>query len=465
MKKIVSVASTVQANLLLCCSAAVLLSACGGGSADSGQPAQQAATSNDSVAAVSGQSAGVANSSNVAAPIPSSTESASGATVAPPDNSTVATTAPSATQAAPAATPGDSTRLLAESAAPAAAANHLYVATTGSDSNPGTLAAPFKTIAKADSRAGAGYVIHVAPGVYNVSAPSLGNAGIITSKSGTSAARIKYVSDVKWGAKIVVSGTGITWDSRGSYVDIEGFDISGSGRHGILASGAYLSMRNNFIHDLTISGGCNGSGGAAIDTYGPVGNVVIDSNVVRNIGASMIGRCNTVQGIYIANPNNLVTNNIVSGVAMAGIQQWHGATASTIVNNTTFHNKDGILLGQGDAGTTATGSENNYVANNLVYDNAAYGIIELGKMGGNNRYANNLVASSGSNWRVAGSVSGSVSANPQFANYRADGTGDYHVLSGSPAIDKGTSAQAPASDFAGVARTRGAAVDIGAYEF
>lgn len=346
----------------------------------------------------------------------------------------------------------------------AVAATNIYVSPTGSDSNPGTQAAPVKTITRADALASAGSTVHVAAGTYYVSASGLNNAGIITRKSGTASARIRFVSDVKWGAKIVVSGTGITWDSRGSYVDIDGFQITGSGRHGLLASGAYLTFKNNYIHDLTVSGGCNGSGGAAIDTYGPVGNVVIDRNVVRNIGYRYIGACNTIQGIYIANANNVVTNNIVSGVAMAGIQQWHGATASTIVNNTTFHNKIGILLGQGDAGTT-TGSANNYVANNVVYDNVAYGVIEMGLMGGNNRYANNLVARSGTSWRVKGSVSGSISSDPLFRNYLANGTGDYRVYSSSPAIDRGTSTKAPTIDFAGVARPRGAAVDVGAYEY
>ena len=354
--------------------------------------------------------------------------------------------------------------LLAAAPMASAFAKDLYVSTTGSDSNPGTQTAPVKTIARADALASAGTIVHVAAGTYRVSAPSLDNAGIKTSKSGTATARIKFVSDVKWGAKIIVSGTGITWDSRGSYVDIDGFDISGSGRHGILAAGANLTMTNNFVHDLTISGGCNGSGGAAIDTYGPVGGVVIDRNVVRNIGASMIGKCNTVQGIYIANANNVVTNNLVSGVAMAGIQQWHGATASTIVNNTVFHTKDGILLGQGDAGTT-TGSANNYVANNVVYDNTTYGIVELGKMAGNNRYVNNLVAKSGTSMRVAGSVSGTISSDPLFVGYQANGTGNYRLSSSSPAIDRGTSTSAPRVDLMLVARPRGAAIDIGAYEF
>lgn len=346
-------------------------------------------------------------------------------------------------------------------------AKHIYVSTTGSDSNPGTSAAPVKTITRADALAVAGDTIHVKPGIYKVSAPSLGSVGIKTVKSGTATARIKFVSDVKWGAKIVVSGTGITWDSRGSYVDIDGFDISGSGRHGILAAGANLTITNNFVHDMTISGGCNGSGGAAIDTYGPVGNVVIERNVVRNIGYRMIGSCNTVQGIYIANANNVVRNNIVSGVAAVGIQQWHGATASTIVNNTVFRNKHGILIGQGDSGTTAAGSSNNYVANNIVYDNTTYGIVEAGVVGTGNRYINNLVFKSGStNMRLTkGSASGTIQSNPLFVSYLANGTGNYRVLSGSPAIDRGTATKAPATDIALVARPRGAGFDIGAYEF
>ena len=341
----------------------------------------------------------------------------------------------------------------------------LYVSTTGSDSNPGTQAAPVKTIARADALASAGYTIHVAAGIDKVSAASLGSAGILTKKNGTATARIKFVSDVKWGAKLIVSGTGITWDSRGKYVDIDGFDISGTGRHGILAGGLNRTITNNSIHDLTFSAGCNGSGGAAIDKYGPVGNIIIDRNVVKNIGYEMIGSCNTVQGIYIANAYNLVTNNIVSGVAAVAIQQWHGATASTIVNNTVFHSEEGILIGQGDAGATSGGSQNNFVANNIVYDNATYGIIEGGKVGRNNKYANNLVASSSTNWRVSGAVSGSISSNPLFVNYQANGSGDYRVISSSPAIDRGTSALAPKIDMALAGRPRGVAVDVGAYEF
>ena len=351
-------------------------------------------------------------------------------------------------------------------AAAAATGKHLYVATTGSDANPGTQAKPLKTIARADALASAGYTIHVAPGIYKVAAPSTGSAGIRTVKSGTATARIKFVSDTKWGAKIVFSGTGMAWNSKGAYVDIEGFDISGTGRIGILAEGGKENITKNFIHDLKVSGGCNGGGGAAIDAWGPGGGAVIDSNIVRNIGAQWVAgqTCNTVQGIYVTNQKNRISNNVISGVAAVGINSWHGATDSTIVNNTIFASKMGIVIGHGDSGATSTGTRNNFVANNIVYKNA-YGITEMGKVGGNNRYANNLVFDTGRSWLVKGTVTGTVAANPQFRSYLQDGKGSYRLNSNSPAINKGTATSAPQTDILGVARSRGGAPDIGAYEF
>lgn len=426
MKKLITVVSDVRVNLLLFYCAAALLAACGGG-ADSGQQTQIAALSYDSASRYPNGVSG--------------------------EHATVATVLPSATQVAAA---HDSS----------AAADHLYVAADGSDSNPGTQAEPFLTIARADSRARAGATIHVAPGTYAVSAPKANSAGIRTRRSGVPTARIKFVSDVKWGAKIVFSGAGIAWNSKGSYVDIEGFDITGSGRIGILAEGGQVTIVKNFVHDLAVSGGCNGGGGAGIDAWGPLGNAVIDSNVVRNIGFQWVAArtCNTVQGIYVANHNNRISNNIVSGVASVGINSWHAATDSTIVNNTIFNSKMGIVIGHGNSGATSTGTKNNYVANNIVYDNG-YGITEMGKVGGNNRYVNNLVFDSGRSWRVKGAVSGTVAADPQFVNYQADGSGDYRVDSSSPAIDRGAAVAPLTTDIEGVARPRYGASDIGAYEF
>ena len=419
MKKCVSAVSNVQVNQLLNCSTAILFAA--GGNAIAGNPVEPAFDS-------------------PAPAVASSAQVASNASAAP------ARVMPMATAAA--------------------TGTHLYVATTGSDSNPGTQAKPVKTIARADALASAGYTIHVAPGVYQVAAPSTGSVGIRTTKSGTATARIKFVSDVKWGAKIVFSGTGMAWNSKGAYVDIEGFDISGTGRIGILAEGGKENITKNFIHDLTVTGGCNGGGGAGIDAWGPGGGALIDSNVVRNIGLQWVAgqTCNTVQGIYVTNQNNRISNNVISGVAAVGINSWHGATGSTIVNNTIFNSKMGIVIGHGDSGATPAGTSNNYVANNIVYRNA-YGITEMGTVGSNNRYPNNLVFNTGRSWLVKGAVTGTVAAEPQFVNYQVNGTGDYRLKSTSPAINKGTATSAPTVDIAGVARPRGGAIDIGAYEF
>ncbi|NLE33824.1 MAG: DUF1565 domain-containing protein, partial [Bacteroidales bacterium] len=52
----------------------------------------------------------------------------------------------------------------------AAYAQPYYVAATGSDSNSGTLTAPFKTITKAVSVVKAGETIYVRGGTYNLTA-------------------------------------------------------------------------------------------------------------------------------------------------------------------------------------------------------------------------------------------------------------------------------------------------------
>jgi len=65
---------------------------------------------------------------------------------------------------------------------------------------------------------------------------------------------------------------------------------------------------------------------------------------------------------------------------------------------------------------------------------------------------------------LVGSASATITADPQFVTYQANGTGDYHLNSTSPGIDKGLSAYAPVIDIANTARPLGVAVDIGSYE-
>jgi hypothetical protein len=432
MKKFVTFASNLRVHALLCCSATVLLTACGGG--------------NDINAPQQASQAAVLTKGEAMPP--------SGGAAVAPAGSDVNATMTSVDSAMTAAVLTVSPSIY-----------NLYVATTGSDSNPGSITRPFRTIQHAASLVKPSTTVHVAAGTY------YGN--VSTSVSGSATARIRYVSDTKWGAKVIGTGTEFMWTNRGNYTDIVGFDISGSGREGILNLASYTLMQSNHVHNLTISGGCGGGGGAGINNgdYTKSDNDII-GNVVHDIGVP--GKCNTIQGIYAANLRGKIHNNIVYRVSSWGISLWHAATKMSIANNTVFQNGGGsmgggIFFGTGDGGATIL--TDTKVVNNIVYKNPAKGIYGYctgvsNCWGTGNIVANNLVSGNGTSITVplASSPTSTITADPQFVNYQANGTGDYRLKSTSPAVNKGTTISAPTYDMDFIARPRGVANDIGAYE-
>lgn len=342
---------------------------------------------------------------------------------------------------------------------------HLYVATTGSDSNPGSISAPLRTISKAAALAKPSTTVHVAAGTYT------GN--VSTSNSGNASARIRYVSDLKWGAQIVGTGTEAHWTNNGNFVDISGFDISGPGRLGIVNYASNTSIEGNHVHNLTVSGGCTGDGGAGIvdANYSGADDDII-GNVVHDIGVP--GQCNGVQGIYHSNLRGKILNNIVYRVSAWGIHLWHGANNVVIANNTVFANGassmgGGIEWGSGDSPGGIV-LDNTTVINNIVYNNPGASIMQycysgVSCIGTSNVTANNLVYGNGSGISLrVGSASNTIAVDPQFVNYQSNGSGNYRLQSSSPAIDKGLNTSAPTYDIDGAARPLGGSIDIGAYE-
>jgi hypothetical protein len=87
-------------------------------------------------------------------------------------------------------------------------------------------------------------------------------------------------------------------------------------------------------------------------------------------------------------------------------------------------------------------------------------------IGSGNVITNNLVYGNGSGniSLLVGSATNTITADPQFVNYQSNGSGDYHLKSTSPGIDKGSATAAPSNDINGTARPKGAGYDIGAYE-
>ncbi len=339
-----------------------------------------------------------------------------------------------------------------------------YVATTGSDSNSGSQSSPWKTLSYAASKVSAGATVHVAPGTYNSSSE------MKLTAAGNSSARVVFISDQQWGAKIVSTVTGnstAVWIT-GDYVDFVGFDITGPGLMGIYITGSNDRIIGNHIHNMATSG-CAAGAGILNGNYNGASNVDIIGNVVHDIGAYN-NPCSTLHGIYTANPGGKIWNNIVFRNQGWGIHLWHAASQNNISNNTVVNNGyGGILVGAGDGSWVNTGS---VVTNNVVYQNGlfsgsnGYGIEEYGNTG-TNTYKNNLVYGNGpADWKLqnGNTASGSISANPLFTSYtQYSTTNDYHLQSTSPAIGKGITTYAPTYDINGA--TRCSTPTPGVYEY
>jgi hypothetical protein len=346
----------------------------------------------------------------------------------------------------------------------------LYVSSAGSDSNDGSESAPFRSILVASKVAKPGTTVHVAAGTYA--------GGFTTVVSGTASARITYVSEVQYGAKIVGAGTASNesgWWNRGDYVDIKGFEIDGSGaqasswRFGFYGSGSYTTFQGNKVHDIltdpaAFANASRGGGGAGVEMdnyYGAVFGSVI-GNIVYDIGP--FGQASgLVHGIYQVE-SGTVANNVVYNVVGNGVVTWHGARDIQIVNNTIDNARDGgILVGSGDSGASPTSGNYITVANNIV-TNSIRGIFETGITGLNNQYINNLLynnTTSAVRLQNGLTDTGTIRADPKFV----DAVGrDYRLQAGSPAIDAGVATPSPSTDLDGHARPMGAAPDIGAYE-
>ena len=354
--------------------------------------------------------------------------------------------------------------------------NNYYVAPSGSDANPCTASAPCYSMVRMSLLLQPGDTAHFAAGAYSWDLQTV-------SASGTASARITYISDVRWGARITSTGkpqlaTVFILRNLGDYVDIVGFDITGPYSTGLMQDGNYGRIIGNRVHDLS---GTDGYAGILVDccSYHLTGNQVL-GNVVDNVGP--LGGTNEIHGIYVAGPKSVIENNIVTRASAACIHLWHGATNVIISNNVVANcGRYGIAV---SADSTITTADSTTVANNIVVNVASsggygYGLYEYPATGYNNVFNHNIVYNNpGANVSLrTGTESGTMTLTAAqfaslFVNYTGDMNGDYHLQSGAVAIDAGTTACAagvtncvPLTDFDGVARPQGLAYDVGAYQW
>jgi hypothetical protein len=369
-----------------------------------------------------------------------------------------------------------------------------YVATTGSDSSSGTSAAPFKTIQKAADIVNAGDTVIVRNGTYTDT--NSDNYIVYMTRAGTSGAWITFKAENKWGA--VLDGQNNTTDycvnigANANYVRLEDFEIKGCTNSGVHSNAGadYVYIYRNKVHDIAQELDCNldcagtsTCGNSGMDFGGGGTNHVADSNIIFNIGREQVG-CegyptppgtpdpimafyNHDHGIYNRIDGTIITNNIIydvrsgysvkvtddnnvkivnntfagHGVYMNGAIEFQGANSGIIIENNIGYNVGDRFVHN----PVASGCDNDIatVRNNLTNASCL-------------TYCGSCFSSK-AGWTFANNIS---NQDPQFIN---SSNKDFHLLSISPAIDKGLTYSGRTVDADG--KSIVGAPDIGAYEY
>jgi hypothetical protein len=177
----------------------------------------------------------------------------------------------------------------------------FYVATSGDDSNPGTVTSPWRTIQHAADIARAGSTVNVRGGIYEelVSLPASGNAsdGFITLRSYPGETAILDAEHITPSGRQAILNI-----QNQSYIRIEGFEIRNlhTAEHrltplgiSVIGSGSHIELLKNNVHHIqqTFEGrdgpghGANGFGIAVYGTDGkiPITDLIIDGNEVHHL--------------------------------------------------------------------------------------------------------------------------------------------------------------------------------------
>jgi parallel beta helix pectate lyase-like protein len=340
-----------------------------------------------------------------------------------------------------------------------------YVATNGSDSNPGTAAQPFLTITRAYAAAAPGVEIVVMPGVYT---DYTSGWGIHLGASGTASAPIVLRSQLP-GAAIIdgqnLSDRNVAISIDGSYNVVSGFEIRNGTQGGISIWGNNNEILNCNIHNNGNPASTNPEGQDGIySSEGTSGNIYAANQVHHN------GRTgsNFDHGLYLCGQNEAVINNVILTNAASGLQIAGYITVSNlkVYNNVlAFNGTDGILLWQ-----TLSGID---IKNNVLFRNGHYGLGSYQAHGSGVAVDHNLSFANGCgdfNFSGDGSdysytLGTAFYTDPRFINAAADAF-DAHLTSGSPAISAALNlSSAFITDMSGADRSLSGPWDLGAFKY
>jgi len=245
-----------------------------------------------------------------------------------------------------------------------------YVSTTGSDSNPGSLAAPWRTIQHAVNSVQAGDTVYVLAGVYNEA------VSIAVSGSAT-AGPITFQSYP--GETAVVDGTGLVPASgrqglfsiaNQSYITIQGFEIrnfqtssASAAPAGIWVSGSgsNIQILNNSVHDIVTTSETTGNA-FGIAVYGTAAPASLDSVTISG---------NQVYNLRTGNSESVTVDGNVTNFA---------------ITNNIIHDNDNIGIDAIGFEGVSPNSAYDYARNGVITGNTVYNISAINNPGEGNQY-------------------------------------------------------------------------------
>ncbi|MHC4713423.1 MAG: putative Ig domain-containing protein [Planctomycetota bacterium] len=406
----------------------------------------------------------------------------------------------------------------------AVAGDTYYVATDGNDNDDGSSGSPWATLQHAVDTIQPGDSVIVEPGTYvGCRIMSSGGAAAVKTLKAQTAGTVlldQPSSSASHDGILEIEGPGQTV----SYWVIEGFDVDGqsqtyrgidvretthitvrectvtdayttgifaafsdymlvennesynNGEHAIYVNNSadYGTVRSNVAHDNT-SGCIHMNGDVSMGGDGVMSYWLVEKNTCYNTPSSAGINCDGVS-------DSKILNNIVYDVNGNGISlyAWDGAEGSSrnlVYNNTVVMPSTGrwaidiptALYSQPDP----TG---NKIKNNILYNaHATRGSIETysssvpGFESDYNVVVDRFSIDEGSStitlsqWQSYGYDLNSITATPSEL-FVDPGAHDYHLKTGAPAIDAGTTLAEVTDDFDGNSRPQGDGYDIGAYE-
>jgi len=308
------------------------------------------------------------------------------------------------------------------------AARTYYVSPRGSDTNPGSVDEPWRTIQKAADTLGPGDTAVLLDGNYE--------EGMVQfTRSGTQSDRITVRAQNKWGAVVrSTSGCDPAFSIRASYITVQGLRFSVSENNGGCGSYTSTNVAIRAWEEMNPRPSQPDSGHVGFIADG----IKVDADSARSEGVKSNQDFTVIQNSEFGNSielfnskNSVIRNNVVNGQNLWGISIFvKGGVRNAQVYNNVIYNKNrngyGIYLG----GVTADPWHFDETARFEAYHSVAYNNVVVNESGGSNMRAlilagalnsaffNNVVVGGSLAMMEGGPESGprAATTNPRFEN-------------------------------------------------